>query len=95
MSLIASGSAAPSPTRPWPADRIEHWPIERLIAYANNPRLHSEADLDKIAASIGNHLVGRLTQRQRDHALDRRRWPTAAGQAFGSSRAATQPRLRT
>jgi hypothetical protein len=53
MSLIASGSAAPSPTRPWPADRVEHWPIERLIAYANNPRLHSEADLDKIAASIG------------------------------------------
>jgi ParB-like chromosome segregation protein Spo0J len=24
-----------------------------LIAYANNPRLHSEADLDNIAASIG------------------------------------------
>ena len=51
--MIASGSAAPSPTRPWPADRIEHWPIKRLIAYANNPRLHSEADLDNIAASIG------------------------------------------
>jgi DNA modification methylase len=52
MSLIAPGPAAPSPTRPWPADRVEHWPIERLIPYANNPRLHSEADLDKIAASI-------------------------------------------
>jgi hypothetical protein len=50
MSLIATG---PSPTRPWPADRVEHWPIEGLIAYANNPRVHSEADLDKIAASIG------------------------------------------
>jgi hypothetical protein len=49
MSSIATG---PSPTRPWPADRVEHWPIERLIAYANNPRLHSEADLDKLAASI-------------------------------------------
>jgi hypothetical protein len=34
------------------ADRVERWPIERLIPYANNPRLHSEADLDKIAASI-------------------------------------------
>jgi hypothetical protein len=48
MSLMATGLAAPSPTRPWPADRVEHWPIERLIAYANNPRLHSEADLDKL-----------------------------------------------
>jgi len=39
-------------TRPWPADQIERWPIERLKRYANNPRLHSEADLGKIAASI-------------------------------------------
>jgi DNA modification methylase len=38
--------------RPWPADRVERWPIERLIPYAFNPRVHSEADLDKIAASI-------------------------------------------
>jgi hypothetical protein len=52
MSSIASEPAALSPTRPWPADRVEHWPIDRLIPYANNPRLHSEADLDKIAASI-------------------------------------------
>jgi ParB-like chromosome segregation protein Spo0J len=52
MSLITSGPAAPSPTRRWPADRVEHWPIERLIPYANNPRLHSEADIDRIAASI-------------------------------------------
>ena len=38
--------------RSWPADRVERWPIERLIPYANNARLHSEADLDKIAAAI-------------------------------------------
>ena len=38
--------------RPWPAERIEYWPIERLIPYANNARLHSETDLNKIAASI-------------------------------------------
>jgi ParB-like chromosome segregation protein Spo0J len=31
---------------------VERWPIERLIPYANNARLHSAADLDKIAASI-------------------------------------------
>src|SRR5215472_3281673 len=49
MSLTQSefGSA-----RPWPADRPERWPIERLIAYANNARIHTEADLAKIAASI-------------------------------------------
>src|SRR5437016_13931973 len=39
-------------TRPWPADHIERWPIERLIPSANNARLHSAADLDKIAAAI-------------------------------------------
>ena len=39
-------------TRPWPADRVERWPIEKRIPYANNPRIHSEADLDKVAASI-------------------------------------------
>jgi hypothetical protein len=49
MSLTQSefGSA-----RPWPADRPERWPIERLISYANNARIHTEADLAKIAASI-------------------------------------------
>src|SRR5215813_8277704 len=52
MTLINTAPATASPTRPWPADRIEYWPIERLIPYANNPRVHSEADLDKIDASI-------------------------------------------
>jgi hypothetical protein len=47
MSLSRS-----EPARPWPADRVERWPIERLIPYANNPRLRSEADPDRIAASI-------------------------------------------
>src|ERR1700719_2060472 len=52
MSSIASGPAEASPTRPWPADQVERWPIERLIPYAANPRLHSEIDIEKIAASI-------------------------------------------
>lgn len=52
MSSIASAPAEASPTRPWPADRVELWPIERLIPYAANPRLHSEIDIEKIAASI-------------------------------------------
>ena len=40
------------PVRPWPADQVERWSIDRLIRYADNPRLHSPADLDKIATSI-------------------------------------------
>jgi ParB-like chromosome segregation protein Spo0J len=46
------GAATAGLTRRWPADQVERWPIERLKAYANNARLHSEADIDKIAASI-------------------------------------------
>src|SRR6266481_7890620 len=49
MSIQSEPAGAP---RPWPADAIERWPIERLIPYANNARVHSEADLDKIAAAI-------------------------------------------
>src|SRR6267378_8441733 len=47
-----SDSGGEMPRRPWPADQSERWPIEHLIPYAHNARLHSEADLDKIAASI-------------------------------------------
>src|SRR6202011_5565939 len=54
MLSIESEAAGASPTRAWPADRVERWPIERLLPYANNARLHSETDLDKIAASICN-----------------------------------------
>jgi DNA modification methylase len=52
MLSTSSDLADAMPTRPWPADRVERWPIERLTPYANNPRVHSEADLDKIAAAI-------------------------------------------
>jgi ParB-like chromosome segregation protein Spo0J len=52
MALTESVLAVRKPSRPWLAERIEHWPIERLISYANNPRRHSEAGLDKIEASI-------------------------------------------
>ena len=52
MLSTQSELADASPSRPWPADRLERWPIERLIPYANNARLHSEADLDKLAAAI-------------------------------------------
>jgi DNA modification methylase len=52
VSFTQSETAGASPPHPWPADRVERWPIGQLIPYANNPRLHTEADVDKIAASI-------------------------------------------
>ena len=52
MAATQSEPVGETPARPWPADRVERWPIERLISYANNPRLHREADLDKITAAI-------------------------------------------
>ena len=52
MLSTQSELADASLTRPRPADRLERWPIERLIPYANNARLHSEADIDKLADSL-------------------------------------------
>jgi len=34
------------------ATRIELWPIDKLIPYVNNPRTHSDAQVEQIAASI-------------------------------------------
>jgi DNA modification methylase len=34
------------------AQRIEHWPLDRLIPFARNPRTHSDAQIAQIAASI-------------------------------------------
>lgn len=34
------------------AQRIEHWPIDKLILYARNARTHSDTQVAKIAASI-------------------------------------------
>ena len=34
------------------AQRIEHWPLDKLIPYARNPRTHSDAQVSQIAASI-------------------------------------------
>jgi len=52
MMPTKSEPAAARPSRPWPAERIEYWPIERLTAYANNPRAHSDDDEKKVMASI-------------------------------------------
>src|SRR5438477_6397740 len=34
------------------ARSIEHWPLDKLIPYARNPRTHSDAQIAQIAASI-------------------------------------------
>ena len=34
------------------AQRIEHWPVEKLIPYARNARTHSDVQVGQIAASI-------------------------------------------
>jgi ParB-like chromosome segregation protein Spo0J len=34
------------------AERIELWPIDRVRPYERNPRTHSEAQVDQIAASM-------------------------------------------
>ncbi len=34
------------------AEHVEHWPIARLVPFANNPRTHSESQIAQIAASI-------------------------------------------
>jgi ParB-like chromosome segregation protein Spo0J len=36
----------------WPADRVERWPIDTLVAYARNARTHSPEQVEQIAQSI-------------------------------------------
>ena len=38
--------------RPWPADKVERWAIERLIPYARNARTHAPAQIAALAASV-------------------------------------------
>jgi len=35
-----------------PADKVEQWPIDRLVPYAKNSRTHSDEQIAQIAASI-------------------------------------------
>jgi hypothetical protein len=45
-------AAPPAPGLVALAERIELWPIDRLRPYERNPRTHSEAQVDQIAASM-------------------------------------------
>jgi ParB-like nuclease domain len=54
-SLVSRGRAhareAAGNQRPWPADKVERWAIDRLIPYAKNARTHTDAQVAAIAAS--------------------------------------------
>jgi hypothetical protein len=45
-------AARASRTHDWPADKVERWPITKLIPHARNARTHSEEQVSQIAASI-------------------------------------------
>jgi DNA modification methylase len=36
----------------WPADKVERWPVDRLVPYARNARTHSPEQVAQVAASI-------------------------------------------
>jgi DNA modification methylase len=40
------------PVTSWPADKVERWPIERLVPYARNARTHTDEQIGQVAASI-------------------------------------------
>jgi ParB/Sulfiredoxin domain len=43
--------------RPWPANKIEQWPLGRIKPYAKNPRTHNEAQVAQIVASMKRYGV--------------------------------------
>jgi DNA modification methylase len=49
---ITTAAAQKRPERPWPAEQVERWAIDRLVPYANNARTHTDADVDALVASI-------------------------------------------
>ena len=36
----------------WPADKVERWPLDRLIPYTRNARTHSDAQVAQLASAI-------------------------------------------
>jgi ParB-like chromosome segregation protein Spo0J len=36
----------------WPAEKVERWPLDKLVPHARNARTRSEAQVVQIAASI-------------------------------------------
>ena len=84
--------------RPWPADKVERWGIDRLIPYAKNARTHSDAQIAAIAASIKEWgwttpaLVGEDGGLIAGHARDTRR-PAANTSPPSLTRTGTQAKM--
>jgi ParB-like chromosome segregation protein Spo0J len=51
-SKKTSSKRSGNESRRWPADEVERRPVEQLIPYARNARLHSDSQVAQIAASI-------------------------------------------
>ena len=52
VSARARAREAAGNQKPWPADKVERWAIDRLIPYARNARTHTDAQIAAIAASV-------------------------------------------
>jgi len=53
MPASRKATSKPSPPKiEWPADQVERRSIAELVPYARNARLHSDAQIAQIAASI-------------------------------------------
>lgn len=37
---------------PWPADKVERWPLDKIIPYPNNPRTHSPEQVAQLARDM-------------------------------------------
>jgi hypothetical protein len=95
--------------RPWPADKVERWGIERLIPYAKNARVHTDAQVAAIAASIkewgwttpalvgedGGLIAGPREGARRPAARHRRDPGHGGCQHFPSVNACARPRCET
>jgi len=57
--------------RPWPADKVERWSIDRLIPYARNARTHCRVGMGKAAAD--GAAVADLIVRDVGHCLAQQR----------------------
>jgi DNA modification methylase len=49
---VVDGLKPAVPAVPWPADKVSRWPIDRLKAYARNPRTHTAEQVAKLARSL-------------------------------------------
>jgi ParB-like chromosome segregation protein Spo0J len=43
--------------REWPADKVERWPLDRIVPYERNPRTHPEEQIALLARLMREHGV--------------------------------------